>query len=300
MVRRPPGQQRFGGDWTEQKLDVVQKYLGAYTTALKNQPFRKLYIDAFAGTGYREERREEQDDEGQALLFPDLADEAPQRLLEGSARRALTTQPAFDEYIFVEKSLRRSRQLELLKTEFPDLAPHIEIQRGEANAIIQRLCAAPWISRRAVLFLDPYGMQVEWATIEAIAGTQAIDLWLLFPLGIGVNRLVTRSGSIPESWQVRLNLLLGTGEWYEEFYRIESESTLFGSDTERVVKASVDVIGRYFLDRLESVFAGVADNPAVLRNSTRNPLYLLCFAVANPRGKATALKIAQHILKGVE
>ena len=51
MVRRPPGQQRFGGDWTEQKLEVVQKYLGAYTTALKNQPFKKLYIDAFAGSG---------------------------------------------------------------------------------------------------------------------------------------------------------------------------------------------------------------------------------------------------------
>ena len=33
------------------------------------------------------------------------------------------------------------------------------------------------------LFLDPYGMQVEWATIESIAHTQAIDLWLLFSAG---------------------------------------------------------------------------------------------------------------------
>ncbi len=37
-------------------------------------------------------------------------------------------------------------------------------------------------------------MQVDWKTIEAVAATKAIDLWLLFPLGVGVNRLLTRSG----------------------------------------------------------------------------------------------------------
>jgi three-Cys-motif partner protein len=77
---------------------------------------------------------------------------------------------------------------------------------------VQKLCDKDWTSRRAVLFLDPYGMQVEWRTIEAIAATKAIDLWLLFPLGIGVNRLLTKSGDIPESWRNRLNLLLGDGQ----------------------------------------------------------------------------------------
>src|SRR5690606_41679286 len=43
----------FGGPWTEEKLDRVTRYLQAYTTALKNQPFQLMYIDAFAGTGYR-------------------------------------------------------------------------------------------------------------------------------------------------------------------------------------------------------------------------------------------------------
>lgn len=42
-------------------------------------------------------------------------------------------------------------------------------------------------------------MQVEWKTIEAIAKAKAIDMWLLFPLGIGVARLLTNSGDIPES-----------------------------------------------------------------------------------------------------
>jgi len=67
-------------------------------------------------------------------------------------------------------------------------------------------------------------MQVEWSTVEAIAATKAIDLWLLFPLGIGVNPLLTRSAEIPEAWRHRLDLLLGTTEWFDEFYRVEGQA----------------------------------------------------------------------------
>jgi three-Cys-motif partner protein len=288
---------RFGGDWTEKKLDVLAKYLVSYTTALKDQPFRKAYIDAFAGTGYRTLRYDESKSEN--LLFPDLAETAPQALLDGSARLALKAQPRFDKYIFIERSRERCTELEALKQEFPELANDIRVEQGEANEEIRKLCEKDWSSRRAVLLLDPYGMQVEWPTIEAIAATRAIDLWLLFPLGIGVNRLLMRSGDIPPTWRSRLDKLLGTKDWYEEFYHVESTPTLFGPDEERVVKASKETIGRYFNNRLKSVFFGVASEPGVLRNSVNCPLYLLCFAVGNDKGAPIALKIANHLLKEV-
>jgi hypothetical protein len=44
----------FGGSWTDEKLERLARYLTAYTTALKNQRFQKIYIDAFAGTGFRQ------------------------------------------------------------------------------------------------------------------------------------------------------------------------------------------------------------------------------------------------------
>ena len=44
---------RFGGHWTEIKLDMLHRYLRFYMTALKQKPFGKIYIDAFAGTGFR-------------------------------------------------------------------------------------------------------------------------------------------------------------------------------------------------------------------------------------------------------
>ena len=60
----------------------LEGYLHAYTTALKDKPtadrpFRKAFIDAFAGTGYREIRRDDGDSKQQSLEFPDLAGEEP-------------------------------------------------------------------------------------------------------------------------------------------------------------------------------------------------------------------------------
>jgi three-Cys-motif partner protein len=292
---------RFGGDWTTRKLDVVAGYLRGYTKALKNTTFQKLYIDAFAGTGYRTIKKDRQADSKLATLFSDLAETEPQALLDGSARIALQTAPPFDRYLFIEQDADRCTSLKHLQEEFPDLASRIDVRQNDANEAIRSICSGgDWHRQRAVLFLDPYGMQVEWSTIEAIAGTKAIDLWLLFPLGMGVNRLLTRSGDIPESWRRRLDLMLGTKEWFDAFYKAKSNSTLFGEE-EDLIKAKTDTIGRYFNDRLKDVFKGGVAQPGVLWNSRNSPLYLLCFAVGNPHSPAKdiALRIANHMLKEV-
>ena len=52
-------EQLFGGSWTEQKLEILKKYLETYNTVLKKQPFERVYIDGFAGTGYRQQRKSE-------------------------------------------------------------------------------------------------------------------------------------------------------------------------------------------------------------------------------------------------
>ncbi len=108
---------------------MIAEYLASYTKALKNQPsadrlFRKAYIDTFADTGYRDARRSD-DEDGEAsrgsLLFPDLAKKEQQKLLDGSARRALRTSPRFDRYMFIEQSTGRCAQLADLKSESPHL-----------------------------------------------------------------------------------------------------------------------------------------------------------------------------------
>ena len=82
--------QKFGGEWTIEKLSILSDYLDFYLNALKNQPFKKVYIDAFAGSGEIETR-----------------DGTEQ--ITGSIRLALQAKNKFDRYIFIEKNEIRSR-----------------------------------------------------------------------------------------------------------------------------------------------------------------------------------------------
>lgn len=287
--------QLFGGDWTEQKLAALQKYLSAYIKILSKTPFRTAYIDAFAGTGYRE--KQSTTDIG--LLFPELNEEEPQQYLDGSARIALRIEPPFTKYIFIEENPRRNAELLALRQEFPDRSDRIEIIQSDCNAWLQDRCSNyNWEKNRAVLFLDPFGMQVEWETMEGIAKTEAIDVLILFPLGVAVNRLLRKDGMIEDSWRSRLDKLFGTSDWYDTFYREVEESNLF--ETERKVTkkiATLPFISDYYVKRLDSIFTEVVDRPRPLCNSRNNPLFHLCFAAGNPKGAPTAVKIAKHILE---
>jgi three-Cys-motif partner protein len=290
-------QHGFGGDWTAEKLERVRKYLPAYTTIMNKQPFFQFaYIDAFAGTGYRTLKQDENPNE---LMFPEIVEQEVLSFLDGSARIALEVQPRFHKYIFIEKSEGRFQELQKLKTEYPSLQNDIELVQSDANDYLKDLCRNPnWKRHRAVLFLDPYGMEVDWDTIVAIANTQAIDLWLLFPLGVAVNRLLKKDGNIDTGVRGKLDRFLGTTDWYDVFYETIPTPTLFGNEMVTQKKGDFKLIEQYFVKRLQTIFTQVADNPLPLYNSKNNPLYLLCFAAGNPKGAPTAVKIAQHILKG--
>jgi three-Cys-motif partner protein len=166
----------FGGPWTTEKLDILSNYINAYTTALKGLPFKKIYIDAFAGTGYRTPKSRVTPE---ADLFQDEPLDIDEKFLSGSARIALQATHPFDEYIFIEKNSRRCRGLTALREEFPHLADRISIRKADANTVIAEVCAELKSNSRALLFIDPYGMDVNWKTIEVIAGTRKIDVWYL-------------------------------------------------------------------------------------------------------------------------
>jgi three-Cys-motif partner protein len=287
-------QELFGGGWTQEKLQRVQKYLSAYCQIFKPSSkggyFSTTYVDAFAGTGYMQTR-----DMPLAGLFPQEYEELSQQAEEyskGSAVRALETEPGFGRYIFIELDEQRAAELQKVAARFP--TRHIEIVIEDANKAIQRWCAATnWCTNRAVVFLDPFGMQVEWRTIETIAQTRGIDMWLLFPI-FGVNRMLVRHGKPPESWRAKLNSVFGTAQWEDSFYAT-TESRLIEGVRSVSKTANIDKVTKFFVNRLRGIFAAVAD-PLVLRNNRDAALFLLLFAAANEKGAPTAIKIARHIL----
>lgn len=201
--------------WTQEKLEKVQNYLQTYATALKNQNFKTIYIDAFAGSGYVYAK---QDNSLQPSLL-EFGEEEVKEFISGSARNALDVVPPFDQYIFIEKNKNRFNELQHLKNDYPELADKIHLKLAEANEVLQDFCQTDFRKKRAVIFLDPYGMEVKWKTIEAIANTHAIDLWILFPLGVAINRFLRKDGNISENERKILDEMFGTDEWFQAFFK---------------------------------------------------------------------------------
>jgi three-Cys-motif partner protein len=178
----------FGGSWTEEKLEILRKYLRAYTTALKKQRFNLIYIDALAGTGYCGKDEAATPDE-QLGIFPELMEQDAQAYIEGSARIALQIELPFERYIYIDLDPKNCARLHDLKAEYPDRADRIEVVNADANDyILQLVQTTDWANTRAVMFLDPYGMEVGWDTVRWVASSKGIDLWYLFPIS-AVNRM---------------------------------------------------------------------------------------------------------------
>lgn len=278
-------QHSFGGIWTLIKLEALEKYLGAFNNALSKQRFTRIYIDAFAGTGRC-----------------DIKVDGEKTCVDGSARRALAINPSFHRYCFIELRSKKLAALRALEAEQPGKT--IEVIQSDANAALKALCAQyRWQSERAVLFLDPFGMHVEWATLEAIAKTGAIDVWYLFPYSGLYRQAAKNANALDADKEASLTRLLGTDEWRQAFYVQKRQTDLFRMDDGDERNADHREMLNFVSNRLKGLFPAVTD-PKVLyqggnsKNPSGAPLFALYFAASNPKPAAYGLatKIAKDIL----
>lgn len=287
-------QQAFGGAWTRQKLDVLDKYLHAYTKIFNKNPRAKFYstsyVDAFAGTGTLRIRELG----GLAELIPELRN-AEMEFRKGSARRALEIEPPFDEYVFIEKNRRKCEELVGISAGLPPR--NIRIVNEDANSALLKWCRGLDTRRqRAVVFLDPFGTSVTWEVIAALGRTRAVDLWVLFPYS-AINRMLVRDRKPPKPWADRLTYVLGTKDWESAFYSsTASRSLLDPTQLVEAVHKAVDYreITDFFVRRLKTEFVAVS-NPLPLLSS-KSLLFVLFFAAGNERSAKTGLKIANSII----
>lgn len=288
----------FGGDWTDRKLLALSKYLSAYTTALKKQRFSLVYIDAFAGAG----RMNVQFNQGHTSSITGLKQESDEdaQYRHGSPLKALETEPAFDKFIFIDNNRQSLRRLKNQINATVHASKFIQYKYGDANKVLGRICCQlDWKSHRAVVFVDPFATEFDWSTIEKLAKTESVDLWLLFP-AMAVNRMLSRTGKISEQLKRKLTKCFGTDEWKKRFYERTSQSDMF-SDIESSEKIAdfFPKLSQYVQSRLKTIFPGVSKSNLILKNSRESPLFLLCFACANPNPSAhrLAIKIANDIIK---
>jgi three-Cys-motif partner protein len=288
-----PVDHEFGDQHTELKLSIVEKYLKFFTLALRGKFDELWYIDAFAGTGSRTVRQEARP--------ADLIDPAEPERVErrrGSASIAIDVKPHFDLIVFIENKPSYVAALDDLAAKYP--GRRITIVKNDTNDALKDLVAAnSWKSTRAVLFLDPYGMELEWSTLEKVAATRAIDVWFLFSLS-GLYRQATRElTDIDEHKRASLTRMFGSDAWEVELYPQQTRNDLFGSiDEPRRRAADVAGLEAYARARLQTIFGAVL-KPLALppkKNPQRFSLFL-CISNREPAAIGLATKIGNHILK---
>lgn len=295
----------FGGPWTESKLEILKRYLDAYTTVLKKTPFALVYCDAFAGTGTVDLNPPGAAQRlAQSLLKLSEEDQAAvlaAHVIKGSARVALeVTDRPFDRFIFIERDPTFAQELGELKQEFTNR--DIQIERSDANLYLQQWCESqnqqfgvPWRNQRAVVFLDPFATEVDWQTVESIAATQSVDLWILFPIS-ALTRLLPSEREPDESYAHNLDRVYGGPEW-RRLYQTKIVRTLIGSEHTQMVRDEQRAIVEVYLDKLRTVFPAVAPSPKWFYNSRNSPLFAFMFVSANQgKGGKIALRIANHLL----
>lgn len=285
----------FGSDEiTEVKLTLVERYLAAYTTALRKKFKTLLYIDAFAGTGTRAIKHEERP--GDFLSEPE-----PERieLRRSSATIALEVQPAFDRLTFIESRAGYCRALEELRGRHAGRT--INVVKGDANDVLQRfLHRIDWSDKRAVLFLDPYGMTVDFETLRAVAATKAIDVWYLASLEGLVRNAAKDPAKLDAHKEAALTRMTGTPDWRSELYRrAPVQTSLWGDDIggEEYRPAGTKHVEQWFTERLRSVFPLVLD-PYPLPQGKGPQRFSLYFALSSgdPKALAVGRRIADQIL----
>ena len=272
---------QFGGSWTENKISILETYVKQFLTVFKNQPNQKLlYFDGFAGSGDIEVENSSED---------------TTHIIEGAAIRVLKIDKPrdFNIYYFVEKKRNLASSLEAkIKEQFPNKKFYVQAKdcNQKLKDLAKFLRSAEGKDYKVLGFIDPKGMQLEWASLEVLRGL-SIDLWILNPTS-GTNRVLVRKGEMDESWLKRLELFLGMNrdEIKNHFY--SKRPTLFG-DLD-IVKENdpINRLHELYASRIAGNIFKYVSNPKILRNNSGAPLFHFFMAT----NSEIALRIANSVV----
>jgi three-Cys-motif partner protein len=259
------------GDWSELKLEIVEKYGAAYTTAFANAPLRKFYVDAFSGAGVH-------------------VSKTTRAMVDGSPVRALRVTPPFDHFHFIDMDADKLAHLQTLCADRSNVTIHM----GDASSYLTKTIL-PTIHyekyNRALCLFDPYGLHLEWQAIQMAGRSGAIDMFLNFPvMDMNRNAIWRNPDKVPAEGVQRMTRFWGDDSWKGVAYAEHPQGNLFGDRD--LIKQSNEAIVAAFRDRLKSDanFEFVPE-PLPMRNSNNAVVYYLFFASQKP--------VAKKIIEGI-
>jgi three-Cys-motif partner protein len=182
------------------------------------------------------------------------------------------------------------KELQALRSEFGERRA-INVRKATAADGIDWVTCQP-ISRRThrgVAFLDPFGANLDWASVQKLAATGLFEVVVNFALSMAIQRMLPNSGDVPKAWALALDNYFGDRTWFDAVY--QRGGGLFEvNSVEKRADYSERLLGLY-RTRLRAAF-GYVSTPRLIRNTRGAPLYYLIWAGPNKKG----LEGADYIL----
>ena len=243
--------------WTKNKLFYLSSYLEQFVIAMSKKPWRSIhYIDLFAG--YGKIRIQETDE-----------------IILGSPLLALTLQRPFGKYFFADEN---AEALEALKKRCMPSSRYNSIRFFQGNANIQvrhiqqeiqsidRVYIPGRWSSLNLAFLDPYGLELKWETVESLAKINRMDL-IIYYSQMGISREAPKE--IMQTPPTLLDTFFGNTEWRGIYQRYRQQE-------ERFLHRKLMDLYKHNLEKLGYKIV-VGGTEPVVRNTKSAPLYRLLF-----------------------
>jgi three-Cys-motif partner protein len=258
------------GLWSEVKLAIIREYMPAYSKLVTGHKLYHLYIDGFAGFGLHESRTS-----GAVIL--------------GSPLIALNTVPPFREYHFIDMDAARVEQL----LSYAPGRGDVHVHEGNCNEVLPRILprAKRENYRRALCLLDPYGIDIQWTTVQAVGRMKSVEIFLNFMvMDMNMNVLLHHPEKALPSQIERMNRFWGDESWRTAAYAMQT--TLFGADEQVKLADSNEKIAGAYHNRLKRLagFEFVAE-PLPFLNDQGATIYYLFFASPNKTGHRIVMDI---------
>lgn len=233
------------GPWTKEKLRLLAQYLPIYLQATQ-KAIDRIYVDGFAGPGRN-------------LI------EGTGGVIDGSPLIALNTASdsgyQFTHLYFIESDHETADELRSTLRDVED-SERYDVIEGDVNEQLPRVMER--VHRRAptFVFLDPQGIDPQWATIEAIAKWKT-ELLINFPFGMAINRNLDSAKS---------EAYFGTSEWRAVRDAMRPDE----------IKPMLD----FYKERLRGLgYIHQPDWDPLIRSTGGQKLYNLIHASKEPAGK---------------
>ncbi len=261
------------GRYVEKKLKFIRKYLYIYSKIVGKHFLEMWYIEPEAGPGCCEIKKSG-------------------RILLGSPLLALSNEPCFHHYRFIEKDLKCANALEKrINSYFPD--KDALVKNGDCNIILKDVLEEFADNIPFLSIIDPVGLEFKMSTMMLFVQKEKAELYINYPYDMAVKRCISPKSY--EATQKTVTEYFGTNKWLS--IRNDLHNKKISADEAR------EKLLNLYTSKIKDIgFENVTYSDIIMSDSNR-PLYYLIHASKKEVAKKTMKQVMkvgkeqQHIQK---